>query len=281
MINYAMTQKNTVKLITGDYYKEKRIRTNKRVIVFDLDETIGHFHHLNIIYKCLVEVLHRELTQTEFNQLLDLFPEFFRPGILTIFDFLFSKKRDHSFFKLYIYTNNQCSENWAKMIAEYIQSKVSPSDVSLFDKIIGAFKIKNKVVELKRTSNTKSYSDFIQCAMLPESTVETCFIDNTYYEKMCESKVYYILPKAYFHSLKKSTMIQRIASSLFSKVEELLIKQLPENNRSTTGNEVAITKKIMYLVREFLYYPKFPRTNKTVRRCPPLNKKSRKRYGNK
>ena len=88
-----MTQKNNaVKLLTGDYYREKRVRTNKRVIVFDLDETIGHFHHLNIIYKCLVKVLERELTQPEFNQLLDLFPEFFRTGIMTIFEFLFEKK---------------------------------------------------------------------------------------------------------------------------------------------------------------------------------------------
>lgn len=94
MISYALTQNNNaVKLITGNYYKEKRVRTNKRVLVLDLDETIGHFHHLNLIYKCLVEVLQRELTQEEFNQLLDLFPEFFRPGIMTIFDFLFDKKR--------------------------------------------------------------------------------------------------------------------------------------------------------------------------------------------
>ena len=275
-----MTQRNNaVKLIKGDYYKEKRVITNKRVIVFDLDETIGHFHHLNIIYKCLVEVLQRDLTQLEFNQLLDLFPEFFRPGILTIFDFLFSKKREHHLFKLYIYTNNQCSENWAKMIADYIQSKVS-GDVSLFDKIIGAFKIKNKVIELKRTSNVKSYSDFVRCAMLPENTVETCFIDNTYYEKMCESKVYYILPKAYFHSLKKSTIIQRTVS-LFSsdELKDLLNNRLSENNRLSAVNEVAVTKKIMYLVREFLYYPKYPHTNKTVRRLPQLpNRKSRRQY---
>ena len=282
MISYALTQKNTVKLITGDYYKgNKRNKANKRVIVFDLDETIGHFHHLHIIYKCLVEVLKRELTQSEFNQLLDLFPEFFRPGILLIFDFLFSKKRDHSLFKLYIYTNNQCSEDWAKMIAYYIQSKVS-ADVALFDKIIGAFKIKNKVIELKRTSSAKTYSDFVKCAMLPENTVETCFIDNTYYEKMCESKVYYILPKAYFHSLKKAIMIQRTVS-LFSteELKDLLNSRLTENNRPTTANEVSITKKIMYLVREFLYSPKYPHTNKTLRRLPQephMNKKSRRQY---
>jgi hypothetical protein len=278
MINYAMTQKNTVKLITGDYYKEKRAKQRKKVIVFDLDETIGHFHHLNIIYKCLAEVYQRELSQLEFNQLLDSFPEFFRPGILTIFDFLFSKKKDQSLFKLYIYTNNKCSENWAKMIATYIQSKVSKADISLFDKIIGAFKIKNKVVELKRTTHSKTYSDFIKCTMLPESTIETCFIDNTYYEKMCDSKVYYILPKAYFHSLKKATMVQRVVT-LFPIDKELLSSKLSENNHSTVVNEVAITKKMMYLVREFLYYPKLPHTNKTVKIGVSSYRKSRRISG--
>ena len=198
MISYALTQKNTVKLITGDYYKgNKRNKANKRVIVFDLDETIGHFHHLHIIYKCLVEVLKRELTQSEFNQLLDLFPEFFRPGILLIFDFLFSKKRDNRLFKLYIYTNNQCSENWAKMIADYIQSKVC-ADVSLFDKIIGAFKIKNKVIELKRTSSAKTYSDFVKCAMLPENTVETCSLTTPTMKKCARVRSTIFYPRLIF-----------------------------------------------------------------------------------
>ncbi len=280
MINYALTQKNNaVKLFTSDYYREKRVRTNKRVIVFDLDETIGHFHHLNIIYKCLVKALERELTQTEFNQLLDLFPEFFRTGIMTIFEFLFEKKRDHSVFKLYIYTNNQCSENWAKMIANYIQWKVSGGgDTPFFDKIIGAFKIKDKVIELKRTSNTKTYSDFVRCAMLPENTIETCFIDNTYYEKMCESKVYYILPKAYFHSLKKATMVQRVLSAFpLESLRDTLNREMKENNRTSVGSEVAITKKIMYLVREFLSYPRVPHTNKTARHKQYTNRKSRRK----
>lgn len=142
------------------------------------------------------------------------------------------------------------------MIADYIQSKVS-GEVVLFDKIIGAFKIKNKVVELRRTSNTKSYSDFVRCAMLPENTTETCFIDNTYYEKMCESKVYYILPKAYFHSLKKAAMIQRMASFPFlleqqrATLLDKLKSKMGENTRTSATNEVSITKKIMYLVKNF------------------------------
>lgn len=282
MISYTLAQKNIVKLIAGNHYKQKHPGKRKKVIVFDLDETIGHFSHLHIIYKSLVKVF-SSISQNEFNQLLDLYPEFFRPGILTIFEFLFNKKRDNSLFKLYIYTNNQCEESWAKMIADYIQSKVVAQSAgvgpNLFDKIINAFKVKNRIVELKRTSNSKSYSDFIKCTMLPEDTVETCFIDNTYYEKMCDSKVYYILPKAYFHALRPSTMIQRVVALYHGNEElrDLLTQNLGARTSVPSDvNEVAVTKKIMYLVREFLYYPKFPRVNKTRRFQATANKKSRK-----
>jgi hypothetical protein len=264
MINYALmkTNETNVRLIKGDYYNHKHKHVRKKVIVFDLDETIGHFSHLQTICKCLSEWLGRNLFQDEFNLLLDLFPEFFRPGIFTILDFLYNKKHKNELFKLYIYTNNQCDPPWVTMIVNYIERELGVS--SLFDKMICAFKIKNQRVELKRTTSDKTYSDFIQCAMLPEDTVETCFIDNTYHDKMCENRIYYILPKAYYHSLSKSIMVKRVRAK-FHEIADGLMKTLGENNYVSSVNEAAITKKMMYYVREFLYYPKLPRTNKTKR----------------
>ena len=264
MINHALisANENTVRVFKGDYYNHKRKHVRKKVIVFDLDETIGHFSHLQTICKCLSEWLGRDLFQDEFNMLLDLFPEFFRPGIFTILDFLYAKKQKNDLFKLYIYTNNQCDPPWVNMIVRYIERELGAS--TLFDKNICAFKIKNQVVELKRTTGAKTYSDFIQCAMLPEDTVETCFIDNTYHDKMCGDRIYYILPKAYYHSLSKTIMIKRTATQ-FDSLTNLLMKSLGENNYVSSVNEGAVTKKIMYYVREFLYYPKLPRTNKTKR----------------
>ena len=265
MISYALTRtnENNVQLIKGDYYNRKRKHVRKKVVVFDLDETIGHFSQLQTICKCLCEWFGRELFQDEFNSLLDLFPEFFRPGILTILDFLYQKKQKNDLFKLYIYTNNQCDPPWVDMIVRYIEKELSAT--SLFDKNICAFKIKNQRVELKRTTGAKTYSDFIQCTMLPEETVETCFIDNTYHDNMCGDRIYYILPKAYYHSLNKSTMVKRVSAKFGSELLQSLMKSLGENNYVSSVNEGAVTKKIMYYVREFLYYPKIPRTNKTKR----------------
>jgi hypothetical protein len=275
MISYALTKtnENNVQLIKGSYYNKDNSGTNllavkrkyvrKKVVVFDLDETIGHFSHLQAICKCLVEWFGRELFQDEFNTMLDLFPEFFRPGIFTILDFLYNKKHKNELFKLYIYTNNQCNPPWVNMIVHYIERELGIA--TLFDKTICAFKIKNQVVEIKRTTGAKTYSDFIQCTMLPEDTVETCFIDNTYHDKMCGDRIYYILPKAYYHLLSKSVMVKRVVAKFGSGLMNLLMKNVSENNYVSSVNEGAITKKIMYYVREFLYYPKIPRTNKTKR----------------
>ena len=265
MINHALisANENTVRVFKGDYYNHKRKHVRKKVVVFDLDETIGHFSHLQAISKCLSEWLKRKLFQDEFNLLLDLFPEFFRPGIFTILDFLYNKKQKNELFKLYIYTNNQCNPPWVNMIVQYIERELSSA--TLFDKTICAFKIKNQVVELKRTTGAKTYSDFIKCTMLPEDTVETCFIDNTYHDKMCGDRMYYILPKAYYHSLSKSVMVKRVTTKFGSELMDLLTKTLSENNYVSSANEGAVTKKIMFHVREFLYYPKIPRTNKTKR----------------
>ena len=265
MINFKMAQQSSATLIKGIHYKKKTaLRNRKKVVVFDLDETIGHFHHLQIIVKCLEEAFEKELDQTEFCKLLDLFPEFFRPGIFTVFDFLKTKKQDNLLHKVYIYTNNQGRDYWVKSIVNYIESRVkSPA---LFDKIIHAFKIGGRIVEPGRTSNQKMYSDFIRCTMLPEESTEICFIDNTHYEKMCESKVYYIIPRAYFHTLSKSAMIRRALSQYrHPRLQDLLSFHLGENMRTLSDDEVAVTKKIMGLVREFFLYPKFPHVSKTAK----------------
>ena len=49
-----------------------RIKT--KAIVFDLDETIGHFSNLRQLCGAIEDVMQRPLKQVEFNQLLNLYP---------------------------------------------------------------------------------------------------------------------------------------------------------------------------------------------------------------
>jgi len=49
-----------------------------KIVVFDLDETLGYFTELGIFWDCLKNYLKIEnnetLTQIDFNDMLDLFP---------------------------------------------------------------------------------------------------------------------------------------------------------------------------------------------------------------
>lgn len=269
MIGFALNQnhKKFVKTYKGSYYKshEQKLKFKSKInkiIVFDLDETLGHFGDLHNIYKCLIKVLDREITQTEFNMLLDLYPEFLRPGILTVLKFLYHKKLGGAFSRLFLYTNNQCAGNWVHYIINYFHFKIGAIVTPLFEDPICAFKIRNKIVNIRRTSQDKNYGDLIHCAVFPPSTTEVCFIDNTYYEHMRDDRVYYILPKSYHHALKKIEIMRRFRDfdesmfNVYDKLAGALDNSLSENayEKTLRESEMYITKKIMYHVREFLYF---------------------------
>ena len=194
-----------IEVYSSGYIKSKP--TNRKVIVLDLDETIGSFGELYILWNNVIS----DKTQSQFNALLDLYPEFLRYGILNIIDYLKYKKESRSYFKTYIYTNNVLPRHWVKMIVEYIEHK--RSCIGLFDKIIHGF---NKSFDCLRTTRNKTHSDFIRCSVLPRGT-EICFVDDTYFVKMERPTVYYIQPKQYNHSMKTSDIVKRFVNSQFVK----------------------------------------------------------------
>jgi len=258
-----------------------------KVIVFDLDETIGSFTDLYILWEIIETTIHnRSEKRVDFNELLDLYPEFLRHGIINILEFLYHKKRTKECSKIFIYTNNQCkvsSENsedsWVSKIVNYLTMKVIPkqneysrNNTLLFDKIINAFKINKKVMEVKRTTNDKTYSDLIQCTLLPKTT-EICFIDNTYFPRMKNERVYYIQPKSYFHFLNPDDIIDRlISSNILKKIQlcedhgnsietslydHFLVRRRIRPNYAITETQVDIdiktSQRLMYYIRNFFY----------------------------
>jgi hypothetical protein len=226
-----------------------------------------------------------------FSSLLDLYPEFLRHGILHILEFIYHKKTQGICSKIYLYTNNQIMVNseyssptkWVSNIVDYLTSKIcgSKSD-KLFDKLICAFKINRKIIEIKRTTNSKTHSDFIKCTVLPKRT-EICFIDDTYYSGMATERVYYIQPMPYIHYLDSNTIIQRfIDSTLFQNIPfdlqsgltyELYDHFGDSENRITTKcqieRDIAISRKLMYYIREFFYLT--TKKSKTRRLRPSTN----------
>jgi len=185
-----------------------------KIIVFDLDETLGYFVEFGIFWSALESYLKYisskiRLDQPYFNEMLDLYPEFLRPNIINILNYLKNKKEEQKCHQIMIYTNNQGPKIWANMIKNYFDAKIN---YHLFDKIIGAFKVNGNIIEVCRSSNYKTYKDFIHCTKIPQNT-QICFIDDAYYPEMAHDNVYYINIKAYTHSLAYNIMIKRLLDS--------------------------------------------------------------------
>ena len=65
-----------------------------KIVVFDMDETLGYFIELGMFWDALSGFIKKEnlnilINQKLFNSVLDLFPEFLRPNIINILDYNF------------------------------------------------------------------------------------------------------------------------------------------------------------------------------------------------
>ena len=180
-------------------------KKSKKIVVFDLDETIGYFTEISIFWDALEKYYGHNLFADQFFIVLDTFPEFFRPNILKIFAFLHSKKKSKICSKLIIYTNNQGPKSWVKMISDYFDSRLG---YKVFDHIIGAYKVNGKQIEPNRTSHEKSVTDLVSCSQIP-ANAEICFIDDLYHPLMDKDNVFYINIKPYRCSLTFEEMANR------------------------------------------------------------------------
>jgi len=258
------------KIYKGKSYSKPKIKKVPKVIAFDLDETLGSFMDLEILWNILITI-NINLNQYFFNKLLDLYPEFVRYGIIPILEYLYQKKLSEECSHIYIYTNNQCSQLWTEMICNYFNYKLNiPDNTPLFDRLILAFKINDIPVELARTTHDKTHSDFIRCTLLPKST-QICFIDNSYFPNMKNERVYYIQPRLYQHNLSFDEIIQRIIkSNLGINITEFM-KLINLNNhnaiekKQNRNYDIYVAQKIMYHIKDFFYLTKRKMRTKKIK----------------
>jgi len=184
-----------------------------KIVVFDLDETLGYFTEYGIFWDSLAHYLKKKdkppLTQNDFDEILDLYPEFLRPNIINILTYLKGKKQSNCCHKMMIYTNNSGPREWSQHIIKYFEKKLN---YKLIDQLIAAFKVNGKTVEICRTTHTKTHKDLIKCTKIPASA-EICFLDDTFYPEMANDNIYYINVKPYYYDLKMDDMIQKFKES--------------------------------------------------------------------
>ena len=100
-----------------------------KIVVFDLDETLGYFVEFGIFWKALTEYfksikIDYNLCQEDFNLLFNLYPDFQRPKIMKILNYLKNRKKMYCCDKIMIYTNNQGPTTWANYIKNYYETKL-------------------------------------------------------------------------------------------------------------------------------------------------------------
>ena len=272
---------------------------HSKIVVFDLDETLGYFMELGMFWDALkAYIKHKQIkqnmNQSFFNSILDLYPEFLRPNIIIILNYLKNKKEKNHCDKLMIYTNNQGPLEWANYIMNYFENKIN---YKIFDQIISAFKVKGKRVELCRTTHMKTHSDLIKCTKLPEET-QICFLDDVYYPDMSNDKIYYINVKPYIYDLDFNEMTKRFINSDILGLKELDFTYCKEfilefmkkynyiyvrkNNESQNVDKIISKKILNHLHLFFKMKPitidiKHNKTNKTKRIKTIKNKTFKKR----
>ena len=193
-------------LITKNNFSLISMRFNEpKLVIFDMDETLGYFVEFGIFVDCLERTHGKKLSDQEFVSLLDMYPEFLRPNILNILKYLSNKKRRGECYKIFIYTNNQGPKSWANKIKMYFETKLNSP---IFDQVIGAYKINGRVVEINRRSHDKTVDDFIRCTGMPQNS-KMCFLDDQYHPRMEHPNVYYINLKPYEYQLHYDDMINR------------------------------------------------------------------------
>ena len=236
-----------------------------KIVVFDLDETLGYFVEFGIFWDSLTlyasKYLNKELNQDDFNGLMNLYPEFFRPNIINILSYLKNKKKSKQCQKIMIYTNNQGSRKWCEQIVSYFESKLNK--YKLFDQIISAFKINGKQIEFCRTTNNKTYTDLIRCTKLP-TNAEIFYLDDTFYPEMSNEHIYYINIKPYVHALPFNEIYKRFLDSkliihdALKEFIDFMNKEIKKYNfkviqKHTDDYEIdkILSKKIMLHLHDF------------------------------
>ena len=232
-----------------------------KIIVFDLDETLGYFTQFGIFWDCINEYFNKSLTQIDYNNILDLYPEFLRPNIIDILIYLKNKKFTNCCNKIMIYTNNQGPKEWCEHIIHYFDNKIN---YKLFDQIIAAFKVNGEKVELCRTTYNKTHTDLIKCSQIPSNT-QICFLDDKYHPEMTNEHVYYINVKPYYYDIPFEVMLSRFKNSkLFSrsiddKFESIMLDRINQYNYKYTiktvsenNIDVIVSKQMFIHLKLFL-----------------------------
>lgn len=212
-------------------------KETQKIVVFDLDETLGHFSEIGILIEALsiLKANHffkesiisnnkpnnknksnvkkdyfHTISKLFFNELMDTFPEFMRPNMINIFKKLKIIKKNKDV-KVVLYTNNMGPRNWTLYIKNYIEHKINSK---IFDKIITKYDRHHK--HNCRTTHNKTYNDLIRClksggivSNKHDKKIKILFFDDQNHPEMKDKNVKYVKLVPYQVKVPFQKMIKR------------------------------------------------------------------------
>ena len=118
------------------------------IVVFDMDETLGHFEQLNIFWQGLQNYYNNKLTDRDLYNLIDVFYNFLRPNIFYILNYLKTKKQEKVCDKILIYSNN-LNKEWLKQIKSYFDNKLEYARTMVPNTEVFLYEVDFKLKEYK------------------------------------------------------------------------------------------------------------------------------------
>ena len=184
--------------------------SKNKIVVFDLDETLGYFSQLYVIWCSLIKLSKTQLSVNDFYKLSDNYIFYYQPAIFETLRYLKENK-----IKTIIFTNNQALYWWPRLIALYLNYKTDRFD-NLFKIVIGSYKIGNKLNDKRRTSNMKKYEDLKNIFKLDNNT-KILFLDDQEHPKMRHPNVEYFKVPDYVKLLPPTNIVNIFLHSNFGK----------------------------------------------------------------
>lgn len=251
----------------------KNIKTNKKnkkinkskYIIFDMDETLGSFQKLYILfyyinsYRNSLNKLNLNFYEKSF--ILDKFPYFFRINIWSILEKINNLKNKKSI-NCVIYTNNTGGYLWPLFITNYINYKLNNN---LIKQLVPIYKINDEIVEPLRTTNNKTYDDICRCLNI-QTTTKICFIDDNEHSDMYNPNVNYVKVEPYKYFPKIKDLLYELENEKniddiipnYPNFLKYIGNDILENNSQDESNinlinEIAITENIKKKITKYIY----------------------------
>ena len=184
------------------------MKKTTKYVIFDLDETLGYFTELGIIWNCL-QTIHNVKGDKPFFELCSLFEkEYFRPGIFKALHYL---KNQGSAVKVILYTNNTGEISWLRLILKYMEKRANAN--GLFHTIVPGYK-PNMTGITARTSFDKTYDEIRRCARIP-ADAKIIFFDDLKHNGMVHHNVTYRHVKPFFQPLRPTYIVSRLQKGYF------------------------------------------------------------------